>query len=253
MFNQYDIQVIVLAGGKSKRMLTGNSKVLQEINGEAIIKRDLKLLDQLGFTENTVIVLSFDNEKIKQEIATTGYRPIFVDQGIPLGTAHAVKMGLSSSGNSETTLVLYGDDSSLFKPQTIIDFVKFHVDSGSAMTLLTVTQNDINYLGYIKRNSAGQIVGIDGPSDTVNLLEKETVCGAFCFSTTWLRSHITKIKKNDFNGEYPLPGLIPLAALERKYPKSFKLKNHFEWTSVNTPEELERARNYQNMLLHGKN
>lgn len=245
---QENVQVILLAGGKSRRMKSGYSKVLQDISGKSIISWDFLLLEKLGLVSNTTVVLSFDNEKVKKEIEQYGFRPKFIDQGIPLGTAHAVKKGLDNDYKKEITLVLYGDDAALYNPYTIESFLKFHKDSGDVISLLTVKQDKINYLGFLKKDSSGNIVGIDSTHEGVNLLEKETVCGAFCFNTEWLRENIVKIKKNDSNGEYPLPALIYLAADENKFAHSFILKNEFEWTSVNTPEELERARIYKNIL-----
>ena len=63
-----------------------------------------------------------------------------------------------------------------------------------------------------------------------------------CFKRKWLTEKIKLIPKNAKSGEYSLPYLFKVAYLEGYAIRPFLIKNTFEWSSVNTPEEFKVAK-----------
>lgn len=239
------ITAIVLAGGKGTRMHSDLPKVLQKIGGRPIILWTLDLLKKLG-TKNIVVVTGYKANDVKNGINSKGHKTKFVHQAKPMGTAHAVEVGLKRvPENTTRVLVLYGDDSGLYQPQTIQNFISHHLAGKSPMTILTVTKPGYEYLGGIARDADGNVIGVANTSN-------ETVCGAFCFDRAWLSENLKKIQKSPMSGEYGLPSLIKIAAEQGKFANTFKLPDHREWTSVNTQEELKYANKLKEELTQNK-
>ena len=229
-----NIAAIVLAGGKGTRMKSDLPKVLQKIAGRSIILWTLDLLKDLCIKE-VVVVTGYKAGDVENEIKTHGFDVKFAQQDSARGTAHAVDVGLRKVPDAtKTILVLYGDDSGLYNPQTIQSFIEHHLAERHPMTILTVTKPGYEYLGGLARDGAGNIVGVSENSH-------ETVCGAFCFDRAWLKANLKKVQKSKVSGEYGLPQLIKIAAEQGKLADNFELADPREWTSVNTPDELKYA------------
>ncbi len=240
-----NIAAIILAGGRGTRMKSDLPKVLQKIGGQPIVLWTLELLKSLG-VKNVIVVTGYKAIDVKNEINSQDYSVKFVHQDEPMGTAHAVATGLKRiSKDTKNLLVLFGDDSGLYKPRTIQDFLSHHDAGKSPMTILTVSKPGYEYLGGIARDESGNVVGVANESS-------ETVCGAFCFNREWLLENLKKIQKSPTNGEYGLPSLIKIAAEQKRFAETFKLTDTREWTSVNTQEELKYANTLKEELAQNR-
>ena len=238
--------VIVLAGGKGTRMKSRLGKVLVKLWAKPLIFWTLDLLRKLGLLERAVVVTGYRAEIVEKAVKDAGYKVSFARQRSQLGTAHATGVGLKGLTKIDRycrdILVLFGDDSSLYKPGTIRKFIEFHDKRNSVITLLTAKKNKITSLGGLKRVD-GKVVGVLDP-DTMKRMEvkeHEIVCGAFLFDRKWLSENLKNAPRSKKSGEYVLPGLIGVAASQGSYPMTYTLSDPREWTSINTPEELKLA------------
>ena len=238
------IHTILLAGGKGTRMKKTLPKILNPIAGKPILFWTLDLLDEIRI-KNCTVVTSYKSKYVKKEIQKAGYEVLFATQRKPMGTAHAVKVGLKTlSKDIKDVFVLYGDDSALYKPKTIQKFIRAHQLSRKKLSLLVLESSMPSQLGGLERNKAGKVVGVLTMQDMIEKGIKKPLilCGALCFNRKWLDENIVKVKKGTLSGEYPLPSLITIAANQKKYANVFYLNSELEWNSVNTPKELEEAK-----------
>ena len=239
-----DLEIILLAAGKGTRMESDIPKVLIPLSGRPLVFRVLDTLAGLDTQRSVVVVVGYESEKVKKAINEAGYLVKFAKQRKPLGTANAVKTGLRFiNKNAKTVLVLYGDDSCLYRKNTLINLLKKHNRGNSPLTLLTLKSSTVSMLGGIERDRKGRIIDVLSYNE---LLEKgaetaELLCGAFCFDKPWLSKNIKKIKKGKIKGEYPLPVLISFAATEKNYANSYNMVNLREWNSINNRIELKEA------------
>ncbi len=245
---------IILAGGKGVRMNGNIPKVLQELQGKPLIFWTLEMLEEVGLKEK-IVVTGFKSEAIVKNISKEGFKVKFVKQKKPLGTADAVKIGLGEISNSINVLVLYGDDSALYKTETFRGMLDFHIEHGGPITLLTLPVGLPQKVGGVEKDDDGNIIDVLSVSEMkdMGIAENEVLCGAFCFQSKWLRSNIKKIKKGKLKGEYPLPVLIKMAGDQKSYAKSFMISDPDEWSSVNTLQELNEADKKKKRMLekHG--
>lgn len=234
---------VVLAAGKGTRMKSKIPKVLMPLAGKPIIIWTLEILQMVGI-EKTYVVIGFKGDLVKKVVENSSRKVTFVRQIHLLGTGHSVKLFLKHcKPKCKTLLVLYGDDSGLYKPESIKEFIYSHLRSKRKASFLTSTRITPSEIGGLKISQNGDILGVLSKSE----LEKKSVgkhqvlCGAFCFNTTWLKNKISELEKSSRSGEYPLPGLIQIALDEGKPIRSSSLKDPNEWHSINTLEELREA------------
>lgn len=218
-------------------------KVLHKIAGKPLIFWTLELLGKLGIPEQ-IVVTGYKADAVENEIRNAGYKVKFVRQSQPLGTADAVKTGIKEAGEEyNTILVLFGDDSALYRPETIQNFINYHQGQNSVMTVLTVEKGSPTSLGSLEKDKEGNIIGVLTQKQMIDkgIKANEVVCGAFCLERKWLEENLPHVQKSPTSGEYPLPGLIKIASGQNLFAKTFELKDPDEWVSVNTPEELKHA------------
>lgn len=249
------ICAIVLAGGKGTRMNSSLPKVLHKIAGKPIIFWTLELLKELNF-ENPIVVTGYEADLVKETIKKGGYEVSFARQEKSLGTADAVSEGLKKAPQDcKTILVLFGDDSALYTPDTIRKFLSYHQNSNHPMIIITVKKDQPTPLGGLEKDGEGNVIGIltQGQMLENGIKENDVVCGAFCFERKWLEENLPRVAKSKISGEYPLPALIKIAADQNLFTGTYELKNPNEWSSINTLEELKRADEVKRrMIFHGR-
>lgn len=242
--NKTSIEVIILAAGKGTRMGGDTPKVLLKLGEKPILIRILETLKELKL-DNPIVVTGHQSEIVQETVRKWKMDARFVIQSQLLGTAHAVQEGLTKVHESDLTLVLFGDDSGLLKPQTISELISSHQNSGSVISLLIYEATEVLPLGGLKRDSRKRIVGISSQRELLEsgAATSEVVCGVFLFDTNWLTNNIGNIPPSASSGEYPLPALIKMAADQEHTVNVFKLIDSKQWNSLNTPEEYTAAHN----------
>lgn len=238
-----DFAAVVLAAGKGKRMNSKNvNKVTLPLGGRPMIVHTVETLEKLG-VKTIIVVVGFAKNSII-ELFPKG-RVKFCDQKKRLGTAHAVSCALKKIPNKvKNILVLYGDDSALYKVDTIKQLIDRHLESGSSFTLLTIEMEDPKGLGRIIRGKEGKVLAIveekDATEDILKIKEVNPAC--YVFKTDYLRKYLPKVKKSPITGEYYLTSLIDMGIKNNENIETLQA-GLFVWRGVNTKEELEEAEN----------
>jgi len=237
-----DVGAVILAAGRGTRLnCTDCPKVMLEIGGRAIVSYTIETLFQMGFSKDRVaIVVGFEKDKIKKYF---GEGFLYAEQDEQNGTAHAAYVGMKSlPKNIKTVLVIGGDDSAFYKPETLLNFIEEHNKSGFVLSLLTAEIENTPDVGRIIRHGDGQIEIIEKEYLTEEQREiKEISTGTFCFDREWFEEMFLTMPKLRKLGEYGLPTAVAMAR-EKDLPVQFvKLANPNEWFGINTPEELKEA------------
>ena len=132
-------QVIILAGGKGKRMGGGSPKVLALFNGRPIIDYCLNAVGELGLPEKPVVVVGFGAEIIKNYL---GDRAEYALQSEQLGTGHAVLCAKNQvEGKAESVVVLYADQPNT-KSATVQKLLDLHEKERPEITMMTLAVPD---------------------------------------------------------------------------------------------------------------
>jgi len=238
-----DFAAIVLAAGRGKRMNSKTvNKVVLPLGDLPMIVHTFNLLENLGI-KTIIIVVGFAKNSIIKLF--NGRKIIFAEQKKRLGTAHAVVCAIKKVPNSvKNVLVLYGDDSALYKAETIKKLIKKHIESNASFTFLTIELDNPKGLGRVIRGKKGSVMAIveekDATEDILKVNEVNPAC--YVFKIDFLKKYLPKIKKSPITGEYYLTSLIENGIKNNENIETLQA-GLFAWRGVNTKEELEEAEN----------
>ena len=239
-------QVIILAGGKGKRMGSEIPKVLTPFKGRPIIEYIVNVILDLSLEAKPMIVVGFGSDLVKEHL---GDDVCYALQDKQLGTGHAVMCAKDvCDKNSNSVLVLYGDHPNT-KLETVKKILDLHSKEDSVITMAVLKVpnfNDFfsNFYGFgrIIRDSDGKISRItevkDATDDEKDI--KELNPSFFCFDADWLWSNISKLQNSNAQQEYYLTDMVGLAIEQGKKISSIEI-DYLECVGINTLEELKRA------------
>lgn len=241
-----NIQVIILAGGKGKRMETVIPKVLVPFHGKPMVDYVIESVNHSGITNKPILVVGYEGEQVINHV---GDKANFVNQTEQLGTGHAVKCAQEAiNANIEHILVLYGDMPNITGAM-IANLAKTHLDNNKNLTMATVNVPEFgswysSFLGFgrIVRSASGEIEKIVEYKDATEEEKeiKEVNPAYFCFKKDWLFSNLEKVKNENAQGEYYLTDMVSLAANEGIASVHISPE---EALGVNTIEQLRELEN----------
>ena len=205
-----------------------------------MIAYTLQNLRRAGIAE-IIAVIAFEKEKVMKRIS--GEVKFAVQKTAKGGTADAAKSGLPMvSANCKTLIVINGDDSAFYTPETIRKIIEIHSERERKLTFVSLMKDDPMGLGRVIRGANGLIVKIVEEKDATDAERKikEVNDGLYVFDREWFNDNIGKVKKGS-QGEYYLVDLVKLAIDEGARMATYTLPNDDEWQGVNTPEQLTEA------------
>ncbi|NCO05228.1 MAG: NTP transferase domain-containing protein [Candidatus Magasanikbacteria bacterium] len=234
--------VVILAAGKGTRLgCTDIPKVMKLLAGKPIVSYVVETLTDMGFTnEHICLVVGFKKEKVTEYFKD---RVSYAHQEEQKGTAHAAYTGMKElPKHIDTILVIQGDDSAFYSPETINRFIQEHCDSHAKLSLLSIDVDNPDQLGRIIRHENGDIEVIEKEYITEEQKKiKEISTGTFCFNREWFEHMYPTMPQLRKLGEYALPTALAMARDQGVKWQVIKIENGHEWFGINTPEQLEQA------------
>jgi bifunctional UDP-N-acetylglucosamine pyrophosphorylase/glucosamine-1-phosphate N-acetyltransferase len=148
------LAVVVLAAGLGKRMKSARPKVLLEVCGRPCLWHVLRAA-RATRPHALILVVSSERGQVSDAVSSWDLRPapVFVDQGEPLGTGHAVAATKSAVGTASDVLVLAGDDP-LITAADLRRLLATHRRRGAAATIGTTTLEDPTGYGRVIRRGS---------------------------------------------------------------------------------------------------
>lgn len=235
-----NLKTLILAAGKGTRMKSNIPKIVHKVNGIPMISKIITVLEEIGSTEN-ILILGYKKEEV---LKVVGENSSYVLQNEQLGTGHAVIQAKDKLKDYDgDVMVVYGD-TPLLKPETLKKLYNFHKDSGAVTTILTsIYENPFGYGRIVKENGLVKaIVEEKEANDEVKKI-KEVNAGVYCFNSKELFKALNKINNNNEKGEYYLTDVIGIQVNENKKVRSFILEDSMEILGVNSKVELAQAGN----------
>ena len=234
--------IIILAAGYGKRMLSKKPKVLMDLRGKVILEHvcDIPPKD----TSKIVVISDFIRSLVPESIYNRE-DIVFVNQKDRLGTGDAVKVAVNNPSykNTGLTVILYGD-TPFISFETIKKACNKITKDGFSLVVLSFS--------CLERNQYGKLIF----DEKTNLLKKieegideGDICnsGFFVIKSQDLKENINKIKINS-KGEYYLTDLV-----EVLYKNGIKTSNLecdiSETIGVNTVEDFAKANSFYKRKL----
>ncbi len=245
-----DVQAVVLAAGKGKRMVSNRPKVLHQICGRPMIAYVVDTLAEVGVV-SPVVVIGHEGDQVKNAVGD-GVR--YVVQTEQLGTGHAAMAALPAlEGHAGTVLLLYGD-APFLRAETIETLLSHHRAQGAAATVLTDLREEPAGYGRVVRDGAGNVRRIveDADASAAEREIREINAGTYAFDAPALREALHAIRPANAQGEYYLTDVIELLLQRDRTVAAVVVGESLEASGINSRRELAAAEAAMRAILLGE-
>ena len=229
------LTTIILAAGKSTRMLSLKSKILFKISAEPIIQHVYNAARKIK-SNDIICVLSNPPEELTKFIKENNIKSAL--QKKPSGTADAVKSALKKipSKRNNNILILCGDVPFISSQSLNIMIKKL---SQSDLCLGTFNQANPKGYGRVIRDG-NKVIKIVEEKDASEKVKKVTEIntGIICIKEHVLRKYIGKINNNNKQKEFYLTDLISLLSDNNHKISTYSIKDELETMGINSKKDL---------------
>lgn len=212
------LEVIVLAAGQGRRMVSRLPKVLHALAGRPMLHHVLDTVAELAPT-GLHVVIGHAAEAVRASLPAAadgtgegprGTRVHWVEQVEQLGTGHAVGQALPGIADGAIALIVYGDVP-LVSARTLEACVA--AARNGALALVTAELTDPAELGRIVRDAAGRVRGIVEYRDAspAERAIHEINSGIMALEAGALRQLLAGVEPRNAQGEYYLTDVVGLA------------------------------------------
>ncbi len=231
---------IVLAAGKGTRMKSELPKVLCPVVDRAMIHFVLDALEKAGI-KRQIIVVGYQADAVKKELASRGGNIEFALQEEQLGTGHAVQICRKHlEGQTGPTIVVAGD-SPLIQATSLQSLLDHFNKTKPALLLGTLKKDNPEGLGRIVRDESGAFTGIVEHKDATE--EQRTITevnmSTYLFHTPDLLDALGKLSNDNAQKEYYLTDTAKLLCQAGRPVEAIAVLKPCESLSINNPEELK--------------
>lgn len=228
---------IILAAGRGRRLnLEDMPKVMAGLYDKPIIHHTIETLLKTNPDEIVIVV----GHKAETIIKYFGNSFKYCVQEILNGNAGALKVGLEGLDPAiRNVLVLQGDDSAFYSPDTLFQIFAVHDRTNADITvLLTDDFDERTHRSQFVVNNDGHILSYQ--RKITNPRDGAFFTGTCCFKRDFLLAFLPRLTPDSTTRELVIPQLFQLAlSYSRKIYGVHAPKG--EWVGINTPQELARA------------
>ena len=237
------IKSIILAAGKGTRMKSDTPKVLHTIFDNTLVGYVIDAVNNTGLADENFVIVGHQAERVEEYINKNYDNAKCVLQSPQLGTGHAVSMALPYLKDFDGEVIILCGDTPLITSETIKEFVEYHRENKSDLTVMSaIFENPTNY-GRIIRNQDGSLNSIVEEKDATpeQKAVKEINAGIYCINWAKIKPAFNELTSNNAQGEYYLTDIIKWGNEKNLSVNAYTLKNNEEIFGINSKTHLAEA------------
>ena len=237
------IKSIILAAGKGTRMKSDTPKVLHTIFDKTLVGYVIDAVNNTGLADENFVIVGHQAERVEEYINENYDNAKCVLQSPQLGTGHAVSMALPYLKDFDGEVIILCGDTPLITSETIKEFVEYHRDNKSDLTVMSaIFENPTNY-GRIIRNQDSSLNSIVEEKDATpeQKAVKEINAGIYCINWAKIKPAFNELTSNNAQGEYYLTDIIKWGNEKNLSVNAYTLKNNEEIFGINSKTHLAEA------------
>jgi bifunctional UDP-N-acetylglucosamine pyrophosphorylase/glucosamine-1-phosphate N-acetyltransferase len=231
-----------MAAGKGKRLKSGLPKVLHSVCGRPALWHVLNAVQAVRPARIAVVVHQ-GKEEVEGAVRSWGIRPgpVFVDQGEPLGTGHAVMAAEEAVGRAHDVLVANGDEP-LVTGEQLRGLLRIHRRRDVAAVVQTTIPDDPSGFARVVRDRRGELVRLAEGSDATREERAihEVATGIYVFQREPLFDALPLVGSDNRQREYYLPDVLGILR-DKGERIAVQLVDNGGAVGVNSRAELARA------------
>ena len=204
-------RAIILAAGKSTRMITDTPKVLHEVCGRPMLAYVIDACRQVGVDE-LVVVVGYRKEEVLAAFEDEPGITWVTQTEDRQGTGHAVMCCRDAMGDFDGDCLVLCGDGPLIRSEVLGQLLAKHQQERATATLATARLEDPSGMGRIVRDEYGNFQGIVEHNDCTpeQLRITEINPSYYCFKTPQLFASLDKIRPDNKKHEYYLTDTLGL-------------------------------------------
>ena len=237
------IKSIILAAGKGTRMKSDTPKVLHTIFDKTLVGYVIDAVNNTGLADENFVIVGHQAERVEEYINENYDNAKCVLQSPQLGTGHAVSMALPYLKDFDGEVIILCVDTPLITSETIKEFVEYHRENQSDLTVMSaIFENPTNY-GRIIRNQDSSLNSIVEEKDATpeQKAVKEINAGIYCINWAKIKPAFNELTSNNAQGEYYLTDIIKWGNEKNLSVNAYTLKNNEEIFGINSKTHLAEA------------
>ncbi len=204
---------VVLAAGKGKRLKSSIPKVLHPLCGRPLLWHAVRNA-LAARPDRIVFVVSNGAERVREAVGSWALKipVVFVDQGQPLGTGHAVLAAERAIGRADEVLVVGGDFDPV-APADVRALLRVHRRTRSAASILTAEVDEPKGYARIVREGTRLVDIVEGSDATAAMRAIHEVSTlVFAFKRKDLFAALPLVGRENRQREYYLNEVFPILA-----------------------------------------
>lgn len=233
---------IILAGGKGTRMNVPYPKVLTDIHGKTLVEYAVAVHEKLG-AQRIIVVTGYKGELVRD---TLGDRVEYVHQEEQLGTGHAVLTAEPLLKDWDGAVLIAMGDMPFLTPDMFQQLL-MALEAGADCAVLGVKWPEgktVPVWGRFLRTEDGRLAGIVEQKDATD--EQQTIrelnVNAYAVRAKDLFLALHQTSQINAQKEYYLTDIVSLLRKDGKQVVPVLTHDADRVVGINTPEELEEAR-----------
>lgn len=236
-----DIKSVILAAGKGTRMKSQTPKVLHEIMGKTLLGY---VLDNVkSITDENFVIVGHHAEEVEKFVTENYKNAKTVLQTPQLGTGHAVSMVFPLLNDYRGLVLILCGDTPLITEETLKEFVDYHQNNKSDLTVMSaIFDNPTNY-GRIIREADNTLKCIVEEKDATaeQKAVKEVNAGIYCLDWNKVKDAFSQLTSNNAQGEYYLTDIIQWGKANGLSVNAYTMENNEEIFGINSRVNLAEA------------
>ena len=245
-----DTVAIILAAGQGKRMKSELPKVLQEINGKALIEFVIETARSLGVLK-VCVVIGYQGGLVQYRLKSRGLE--FVWQREQLGTGHALLQIKSFLEHFKGKLLVLCGDMPLVSADSLNKLIGALEEQEVSAAVLTGELDDPQEYGRVVRAKDGSVEKIVEAKDATPKEKKikEISSGTFCFEARTVFPILERLTADNAQQEYYLTEVVRILKEMGKKTVAVPVESAEELLGINSEEDLKVLRDIWTNRLAG--
>ncbi|MBS4537596.1 bifunctional UDP-N-acetylglucosamine diphosphorylase/glucosamine-1-phosphate N-acetyltransferase GlmU [Clostridium sp. D2Q-11] len=234
---------VILAAGEGSRMKSNIPKAAHEVCGKSMVNHVIDAA-RTASCEKNILIVGHGKEKVIDSVKADDVEYVSqpIGDDVPYGTGYAVMQAKDYISDKDQVLILTGD-TPLIEGNTLKELVEYGTKNNLDGVVLTAEFEDSTGYGRIKRNEAGDIIGIVEHKDASEeeLKIKEINSGMFLFKGKALKEALENLTNDNSQNEYYVTDAIEILSNKGYKVGGYILKNNLEISGVNSKVQLAEA------------